>query len=98
MPVVQGQVEEFKDEPETDRPGQKKEKFSPMPGKEGRAFASINEPVCYQDVRPPGQRKKPIPHHLYASKKKNFGNDQCTKTYPTVKGKRATTGQGFLLF
>jgi len=54
MPVVQGQIEEFKDEPETDRPGQKKEKFLPMPGKEGGAFASIDEPVCHQDVRPPG--------------------------------------------
>ena len=68
-----------------------------MMGKEGRSLALINQPVCQQDVRPPGQRKKPIPHHLYAGKKENLGNDQRSKSCPTVKRKGPTTRQGFHL-
>ena len=54
VPVVQNQVEQFKDEPETDRPGKKKEKLPGMAGKEGRSFTLIHKSVYKQDVRPPG--------------------------------------------
>jgi hypothetical protein len=44
----------------------------------------VDEPVNDQNVRPPGKRKEPVPHHLYADKQENLGNYQYAEPKPTI--------------
>ena len=54
---------------------------------QGAALAAVDEPINNQNVRPPGKRKKPVSHHLYACKQETLGNYQYAEPKPTVEGK-----------
>jgi hypothetical protein len=88
IPVLQGEIGRFKDEPDENRPwDHQKEFFSPVHEKR-IAFQTVDDRVNEEDIRPPGKTVEPTVKRLDLPKMKDFRDDEEEKTDDSVKGKR----------